>query len=460
MPKLGLTMEEGAIVSWIAATGESIVAGSPVLAIETDKVETEVQAPFDGVLHQLGEVGETFACGELIGYILDEGEDAPPPVAESSPAAAPVQDPGQSAVSFARPSDGGGADGRRFISPNARRIALELGVSLTSVQGTGPDGRIVSADVIDADRSGNARPSVASAEGPRYTVAAGQLADLLGIEISSVPQEAHSTRISRQDVADYVRSLLRTPPSSSVPARTVEHEASKTLTPLSQTPVETVPLRGMRGTIATRMHQSLDEMAQLTLFMDADLSAVIEDRSQRGEHGDAPGYTDYVIAATARALRLHTIVNSTINEDEIAVLPEIHVGMAVALDAGLIVPVVRNADQLNLAALHVETTRLAEASRTGSLGLEDLDGGTFSVSTLGMFGVDGFTPVVNPPNAAILGVGRLRDDVVKLGDEVGVLKRMTLSLTWDHRVFDGAPAAAFCREIVDLLADPTRLDAV
>ncbi|MCH7790398.1 MAG: 2-oxo acid dehydrogenase subunit E2, partial [Acidobacteria bacterium] len=127
---------------------------------------------------------------------------------------------------------------------------------------------------------------------------------------------------------------------------------------------------------------------------------------------------------------------------------------------GLIVPVVRNADQLNLAALHVETTRLAEASRTGSLGLEDLDGGTFSVSTLGMFGVDGFTPVVNPPNAAILGVGRLRDDVVKLGDEVGVLKRMTLSLTWDHRVFDGAPAAAFCREIVDLLADPTRLDAV
>jgi pyruvate dehydrogenase E2 component (dihydrolipoamide acetyltransferase) len=201
-------------------------------------------------------------------------------------------------------------------------------------------------------------------------------------------------------------------------------------------------------------------MAQLTLFMDAELGAVVEHRRIRSEAGDAPGFTDYVIAATARALRRHPIVNSTVRGTEIAVLPEIHMGMAVALDDGLIVPVIHNADRLSLGDLHDVTSRLAQTARDGSLDLDDLDGGTFSVSTLGMFGVDGFTPVINPPNAAILGVGRLRDDATVDGDNVVSTKRMTLSLTWDHRVFDGAPAAAFCREIVDLLADPESLDAI
>jgi pyruvate dehydrogenase E2 component (dihydrolipoamide acetyltransferase) len=221
-------------------------------------------------------------------------------------------------------------------------------------------------------------------------------------------------------------------------------------------------MSGMRGTIAKRMHASLQEMAQLTLHMDADLDAVVANREARKAAGDAalPGFTDYVIAAAARALRLHPIVNSQVTDEGIALLPDVHVSMAVALDEGLIVPVIKNTLSLDLATLSNETKRLSSAAREGKLGLSELEGGTFSVSTLGMFGVDGFTPVINPPNTAILGVGRLRDDVV-LGakGKPTTVKRMTLSLTWDHRVFDGAPAAEFCRTIVELLGDPSALDA-
>jgi pyruvate dehydrogenase E2 component (dihydrolipoamide acetyltransferase) len=214
----------------------------------------------------------------------------------------------------------------------------------------------------------------------------------------------------------------------------------------------------MRGTIAKRMHGSLSEMAQLTLFMDADLDAVVADRATRKVSGAAPGYTDYIIAAAARALARHPRVNSQVTADGIAVLPEVHVGMAVALDEGLIVPVVRNTLDKSLSDLSAENSRLAEAARSGALDLPDLEGGTFSVSTLGMFGVDGFTPVINPPNTAILGVGRLRDDVVVSDGHVSTITRITLSLTWDHRVFDGAPAAEFCRTICDLLQTPEELD--
>jgi pyruvate dehydrogenase E2 component (dihydrolipoamide acetyltransferase) len=233
-----------------------------------------------------------------------------------------------------------------------------------------------------------------------------------------------------------------------------------TLLPALQEPTRTIRLSGIRGTIAKRMHESLRQMAQLTLFMDADLDAVVADREHRKTSGSAPGYTDYIIAAAARALALHPLVNSQITDDGVVLLPTAHVGMAVALEEGLIVPVIRDTASRDLVSLSAETTRLAAAARSGALELADLEGGTFSVTTLGMYDVDGFTPVINPPNTAILGVGRLRDDLVlsKKG-KVRSRKRLTLSLTWDHRAFDGAPAAAFCRSIVELLGRPDALDA-
>jgi pyruvate dehydrogenase E2 component (dihydrolipoamide acetyltransferase) len=468
MPKLGLTMEEGTVLEWLVPDGAEVADGTPVLLVETDKVETEVNVNGSGRLHQVGAKGDTFACGEVIGYLLAEGEDVPaaataPP---SSAPTTPVTTAAAAAPAAARsvpspaPVAARAADGRLLASPNARRVAAAAGVDLGLVRGTGPGGRIVSEDVEEAIAAGTSRPAAtggaptsrAPLPGPAGSVAASvaarQLADLLGIDLAAVAPDPVERRVTREAVARHVRDLLAAgAPRPSTPAA----PASEPLQP----PTTTIPMRGMRGTIAKRMHASLQEMAQLTLFMDAELGAVAADRERRKADGAAPGYTDYVIAAAARALRDHPYVNAQVTADGVALLPDVHVGMAVAVDDGLLVPVVRHTDRLKLADLSTETTRLAEAARAKTLPLEDLEGGTFSVTALGMFGVDGFTPVINPPNVAILGVGRLRQDLVLVDGEVRSTTRLTLSLTWDHRAFDGAPAAEFTRSIVRHLADPT-----
>ena len=484
MPKLGLTMEEGTILEWLVEDGTEITQGMAVLRIETDKVESDVESPGAGRFHRVGNQGDTYPCGALIGYLLADGEEPPvtqanAPAAAATPAAASAS---SATVASSAPAPSSVAtlprrEGRLFASPNARRVAKELGIDIETVVGSGPEGRITSEDVEEAHKNPNA-PRVSTSSTPAITVppilssngnvlataAARQLAELLGVDLAQVPYDATDGRVTKDGVAAFVRAQLagsRSPSTPATPATTT----STVLAPASQTPTSIKKMSGMRGTIAKRMQSSLQDMAQLTLHMDADLDAIVEDRESRKNSGNndssnsLPGFTDYVIAAAARALKLHPIVNSQVTAEGIALLPEIHVSMAVALPEGLIVPVIKNTTSLDLASLASETKRLSGAAREGKLGLGELEGGTFSVSTLGMFGVDGFTPVINPPNTAILGVGRLRDDVVvsKKG-KVSTVKRMTLSLTWDHRVFDGAPAAEFCKSIVDLLADPSALN--
>ena len=464
MPKLGLTMEEGTVLEWLVDDGAAVEPGTPVLRIETDKVESDVEAVGSGRLHRLVEVGTTHACGAVIALLLADGETPPSsPAPSAAPTAnaslaAPATQSTQSTPA-GRPTSTG-TDGRLFASPNARRIAAERGVDLATVAGTGPGGRIESEDVEEAaSRPRPSTPAPSSGASVSHsggssvlaTAAARQLADLLGIDLAAVAPDPVDGRVSRDGVAAHVRQLLATKGSNAVDEPTV-------LAPASQTPTSTKRMSGMRGTIAKRMHASLQQMAQLTLTMDADMDAVIADRTSRKDGAIVPGFTDYVIAACARALREHPIVNSQVTDDGIALLPDVHVGMAVALDEGLVVPVVRHADRLDLEALASETKRLATAARSGSLALADLEGGTFSVSALGMFGVDAFTPVINPPNTAIMGVGRLRDDVVLDGKKVTTRSRLTLSLTWDHRVFDGAPAAQFAETVCRLLGSPSELD--
>jgi len=468
MPKLGLTMEEGTITEWLVSDGDEVRSGAPLLVIETDKTETEVESAGTGRISIEAEVGATFACGERIGWILADGEDAP---VSAAPAAAPAAPPPAAAAASAAPAQPAPAPvasaatlpgGRIIASPMAKRLASERGIDLSTVAGTGPGGRITSED-LEGVTAGSPAAVSAGAPGTHVpaTAAARQLADLLGVDVATVSIEPADGRVTRETVAQYVRSMLddRTAPDPTTAPKPAA-PAAAALPPALQTPTSVTPMRGMRGTIAKRMHESLQSMAQLTLHMDADLDAVVADRGARKASGSAPGYTDYVIAAAARALQAHPYVNSQITDDGLAMLPEVHVGMAVALDDGLIVPVIQNTLGRDLADLGSETSRLAEAARSGSLALTDLEGGTFSVSTLGMYGVDGFTPVINPPNTAILGVGRLRDDLALDADgNVTTIKRMTLSLTWDHRAFDGAPAAEFCRTICNLLGDPAALDA-
>ena len=481
MPKLGLTMEEGTILEWLVEDGTEITQGMAVLRIETDKVESDVESPGAGRFHRVGNQGDTYPCGALIGYLLADGEE--PPVSKAPASPAPVTAQTSSPIASSAPTVSSVVtlprrEGRLFASPNARRVAKELGIDIETVVGSGPEGRITSEDVEEAHKNPSA-PRVSASSTPAITVppilssngnvlataAARQLAELLGVDLAQVPYDATDGRVTKDGVAAFVRARLTTTQTASKETSSAE-KSTTVLAPASQTPTSIKKMSGMRGTIAKRMQSSLQDMAQLTLHMDADLDAIVEDRESRksSSHGDnssnnLPGFTDYVIAAAARALKLHPIVNSQVTAEGIALLPEIHVSMAVALPEGLIVPVIKNTTSLDLSTLAAETKRLSGAAREGKLGLGELEGGTFSVSTLGMFGVDGFTPVINPPNTAILGVGRLRDDVVvsKKG-KVSTVKRMTLSLTWDHRVFDGAPAAEFCKSIVDLLADPSALN--
>jgi pyruvate dehydrogenase E2 component (dihydrolipoamide acetyltransferase) len=462
MPKLGLTMEEATIIEWLVDEGAEVAADEPIVLIETDKTETEVGSPGAGRLHRIGRPGDVFACGDRIGVLLADGEPSPASTAVATPASAlpppdastgqrPATAVAQGAAAAPKPAPGG----RLLASPNARRVAAELGVDLTAIRGTGPGGRIVSEDVEAVASAASAIPAApprrpATAGTTVATVAARNLADLLGVDLAAIAPDPVDGRITRDGVARHVRVLL----AGDAP----RPEAPPTVAPLLQEPSETIRLSGMRGTIAKRMQASLREMAQLTLTMDAEMTAVLADRAgRRAEHGSAPTITDYVVAAAARALVRHPRLNSQVTEAGIAVLPEVHVGLAVAVADGLLVPVVRDAAHRGLDDLSAETARLAAAARSGSLTPADLEGGTFSVSALGAFGVDAFTPVINPPNAAILGVGRLRQDVVLVDGEVTAVDRLTLSLTWDHRVVDGAPAAEFCRTIVELLADPTQL---
>src|SRR5215207_2534799 len=367
MPKLGLTMEEAMIIEWLVDDGVDVAADTPIALIETDKTETEVGSPGAGRLHQIGRPGDVFACGVTIAVLLDEGEAPPGPSAAAPPVAPATAEPAAHAAHVAVPQ-ASTSDGRLLASPNARRVAAERGVALASVRGTGPGGRIVSEDVEATPAPGQPAASVGFVVA---TAAARQLADLLGVDLAQVPADAIERRITREGVALHVRALLqRLAPAPAVPP--VQPPAS-TL-PLLQEPTNVVRLSGMRGTIAKRMHASLREMAQLTLTMDAGMDAVLADRAGRKQAGGAtPSVTDYVVAATARALARHPAINAQITEAGIALLPEVHVGLAVAVDGGLLVPVIRDAAHRELDDLAGETKRLAEGARAGTLGPADLE---------------------------------------------------------------------------------------
>lgn len=480
MPKLGLTMESGTILRWLVPDGAEVTAGQAVLLVETDKVETEIEASGSGVLAQTGEIGVEYPCGVRIGWFLEAGEEPPTP-ADAASAASQVQ---AAAVPASRPSPQPVSaapvrvPGERILaSPAAKRLARELGVEIAVVAGSGPKGRITERDVRAAHEA-PAAPRAAEPAGsvpPPATLAARQLSDLVGVDLRAVPASAADGRISRADVAAYVRKLLSeasfasgSPAPSRPAAETTAASQAGAAAPLTQTPTEQIPLRGMRGVIAERMSASLRSMAQLTLTMDVDMSAVVAERAalveaarrddvgDRDEDADAaaalvPGYTDFVIAAAAAALGEHPRVNSQVTDDAVALLGDIHVALAVALDDGLLVPVIRHADRLSLDEIASETKRLAAGAREGTLGYDDYQGATFTVTALGMFGVDVFTPIINSPNTAILGVGRIRSETVWEDTAPEPRPVLTLSLTWDHRAFDGAPAARFARAVREWL---------
>ncbi|MFN8556399.1 MAG: dihydrolipoamide acetyltransferase family protein [Dehalococcoidia bacterium] len=282
----------------------------------------------------------------------------------------------------------------------------------------------------------------------RASPLARRLAEQHGIDLRAVRGSGPGGRIVQEDV-ERVIATGAAPPAPAAPALT------PTTAPAAGA---TVPFAGLRRTIADRLHGALQQMAQLTITTEADVTELVRLRTQLVEEWQADGvrptYTDLVVKAAARALRDHPSVNASLDGDVIRLHAEIHVGVAVALESGLIVPVVRQADRTPLKRLSRTVATLAERARAGTLGFDDVAGGTFSVTSLGMYEVDTFTPIINPPQAAILGVGRIRESVALVGREVVERRVMALSLTIDHRILDGAPAAEYLRRVKHLLERP------
>jgi len=438
--KVGMSMTEGVVEEWYIADGDRVETGELLYRLETEKVNLDVDAEASGIVKHLVAEGVTMAPGDVVGYIFADGEAIPADLGAAAGAAAEAPDAtapvaAANVETAAEPIVRAAGD-RVFASPAARRLATELGIDYTTVAGTGPGGRVVEADIqAAADNAPSAAPSSPMAR---------KLARELGVDLANVSGSGPGGRITREDVE---RAAAQPATAAAVaPAATV---------------AGSVPVRGMRKTIAERMHDSLQSMAQLTMDMDVTMDDAIKLRNQLVEEwadeGVKPSYTDLVIRAVARALQKHPTMNASWGDKEITLHGDIHVGMAVALEDGLIVPVIKNAADISVKALAQESTRLALDARNGSVSLDDMQGGTFTVSALGMFGVDSFTPIINSPQAGILGVNRIRDDVAWEGDKPVRTQVMRLSLTWDHRVLDGGPAALFLAEVKSLLEAPYRL---
>lgn len=451
LPKLGLTMETGSIEEWLIEPGTLVKPGDPLLRMTTDKVDVDVEAENSGLFHPVAETGRDLAPGTLIGWLLAEGEALPDAGTGRAERAADdaadlvVGEPGALVPADSqpeRPAGPNGASGRLFASPNAKRVAREVGVDVTSLRGTGPNGRIITADVLEASASTPAPSAPGTVGSPLVRRAAAAA----GVDLGAVSASGPGGRITRSDVAGAAASSRATLPQAEVGAATGE----------------VIPLTGMRGVIASRMHASLSEMAQLTLGTDATMDAAIALRTQlKAQWANAgmpvPTITDLIVRAAALALREHPRLNASVRNNEIHLQSQVNIGVAVALDEGLLVPVVKEADRKPLSVIAAEARRLAHEARAGKASLPDLEGGTFTVSTLGNYGIDFFTPVITPGQVAILGVGRLRDSARWDGEVPVRTQVLTLSLTFDHRAVDGAPAADYLRGVVSRLENPLTL---
>jgi pyruvate dehydrogenase E2 component (dihydrolipoamide acetyltransferase) len=431
MPKWGLTMKEGKITKWFKNEGDTVEKGEALYEVETEKITNEVEATAGGILFQIVvPAGTTVPVGTIVAIIAEPGEqperieglqmgevvEAEPP----APSAAPAP---------ARPEK---KEEKKFVlaSPAARRLAKELGVDLARVPGTGSGGRVTEADVKKYHEEGPPPPKI--------TPLAEEMARQAGLDIYTITGTGEGGKITKEDV------------ERAIQARAREEEAQ---------PVRSIPFTGMRKSIADNMYASLQNTAQLTSFVEADVTemarflALVRDEYKRDETVRV-SYNDIIILATSRALKRHPLMNSTLVGEEILVHSAVNMGFAVALKEGLIVPVLRDADKKGLLQIAKETRELAKKAREGKLTVDEVTGGTFTITNVSMFEVDGFTPILKPPETGILGVGRVKEKPAVHNGEIAIRSMMYLSLTFDHRVVDGAPANEFLQTVVRYMQQP------
>ena len=473
LPKLGQTMEEGAIVEWLKKEGDPVARGDVLYTLESDKAVLEVEAKVKGTLLKilvdagdkvpvLTPVGIVGTPGEDIAALLGEPAPASTQAAPASTQAAPADaglatggtDGGAAAssapaarvvtgaaeaVAAGAQADAGPAAGgpaRVFSSPRARKVAAERGIDLAVVKGSGPEGRIVEADVLAwAERQ------------PAATPLARRVAAEMGVALEGMaPAGARVT-------AEQVKATAET---ASLPA-SVAPAAQAVPGKAAGLPV--TPMAGIRKVIAERMATSSQTTAAVTLDTEVDATEFVALRTTlkdalAKELGFNLGYNDLLACIVARCLVEFPYMNVKLTAEGIAHQTTVNVGMAVDSDAGLLVPVIKDVDQKSLKQIAIEFRQLVERARVGKAQPDDLRGGNFTITNLGMFGVDSFTPIINLPEAAILGVGRIRAQPAVVDGQVAVRQMMWLSLTFDHRLVDGAPAARFLQRIGEYIEAP------
>ncbi len=457
IPKLGQTVEEVTLINWLVKDGEKVEQGQAVLEVETDKAVFEVEATDSGYIHmgpfKAGDVVPVLAVVGIIGE-KDEvfsapapagAEEKPAPAEKAAAASAPVEATAMPAAekkpALEEPKKE--APAKVFASPRARKLANAEGVDLSQVTPTGGGGaRVREMDV----QAYLAEPSA------KASPIARRMAAEAGLDLRALRGSGPRGEITRADVE---MALARGAAPESAPA-----VKSAPLPPMEV--AETMPLKGVRGVIAERMGASVHTTAHVTLLMEADATEFAALRQKlkaekEAAWGFAPGYNELLAKACACALRRFPYMNARLNGDVIERLARVNIGIAVDAERGLYVPVLRDVDQKDLRALGSELRQRVEEIRSGKISPEHLSGGTFTITNLGAYDVDGFTPVINLPEAAILGVGRIAPKAVARDGKVVARTMVTLSLVFDHRLVDGAPAAQFLKYLKEMIENPNEV---
>jgi pyruvate dehydrogenase E2 component (dihydrolipoamide acetyltransferase) len=398
MPALEMAQETGKLLSWRKKEGDAIAKGEPLLDVETDKAVVEIEAPADGILAGVkAQAGDVIPVGQTIAWIVNPGEKPPEEVASASGRRMDSK-PAPAAVPAANTSAAGPAAAAPSarISPKARRLAREHGIDLSRVRGTGGEGEILAEDILAFVASGGSPAGVAAPSGTEKP-----------------PAEAH---------------------------------AKQTLTQVARL-------------MAERTTQSWTTAPHFFVSRDIDAGALLAAREKLGpaiakERGVKLSHTDLLVAAVARALEKHPLVNASWAGDGIRLHPEINVGLAMAVESGVVTAAIPGANTKKLGEIAAMRHDLTERARAGKLRPADITGATFTISNLGMYNVDAFTAIIVAPQAAILAVGRIADRVVPVDGKPGIRPMMTLTLSCDHRVFDGARAASFLNDLVAAIVEP------
>ena len=422
MPQLGLTMEEGTVSSWVKHEGDAVKAGDVLLEITTDKLTNEVTSEHDGVLLKIvAQEGEDIPVKGLLAYIGQPGEkipDAPVAVADT-PAAAPVETAAETAAPASKLPV---LNGSVAATPYAKKLAAEKGVELAAVIASGPAGEVRASDVLAAAQSGAVNA----------TALAKKYAEVNGVDLSAVSGTGHDGKIRKNDVLN-----------AAAPA---------------QREITRIPLTPIRKAIARNMFNSLHSMAQTSDSVEIDVTEQMALRQRLLAHKDELGtkitINDLLSYAAVKMLKTHPLANASFSDTEILCYPDVNLSMAVATDYGLTSPVVHGADRMSLVELSLAMRDLVVRARDRKLTADDQQGGTFTLTNMGIFPVDNFNPILPAPQSCIIGFGRCVEKPAVYQGQICIRTMMVLSVTYDHRVFDGGEVGSIMKTVKEYLETP------